>query len=114
MLGWLKAAVVFGVKMFGWVKQTDKPSLTDALPFAVSQLLPVVQRAIEFQGFDTQEKFDAWLLTLDQATGVEAGAIDFIGGLPADKEEAFFDHLIGAARIYGYHLIGVEGYVSTG
>lgn len=113
MLGWLKSAVVFGVKMFGWVTKSEKPSLVDALPFAVSQLLPAVQRAIEFQGLNTQEKFDTWLETLDQATGVEAGAIDFIGGLPAEKEEEFFDHLIAAARIYGYHLIGVKGYVST-
>lgn len=113
MLGWLKAAVTFSVKMFGWIKQTDQPSLIDALPFAVAQLLPAVQRAIEYQGLHTQEKFDTWLNTLDQATGVEAGAIDFVGGLPADKEEEFFDHLIEAARIYGYHLIGVKGYVSA-
>lgn len=113
MFGWLRSAVVFGVKMFGWVTKSDKPSLADALPFAVAQLLPAVQKAIEFQGLNTQEKLDAWLDTLDKATGVEAGAIDFVGGLPADKEEEFFDALIQAARIYGYHLIGVKGYVST-
>lgn len=113
MLGWLKSAVSFAVKLYGWVNKGGKPSLADALPFAVSQLLPAVRRAIEFQGLDTQEKFDAWLDTLDEATGVEAGAIDFIGGLPAEKEEEFFDHLIEAARIYGYYIIGVPGYVKN-
>ena len=111
MLGWLKAAVVFAVKMFAWTRQSSTPSLVDALPFAVGQLLPAVQRAIEYQHLDTQVKFDAWLDMFDQATGVDTAAIDFIGGLPADKEEKFFDHLIEAARIYGYHLIGMEGYV---
>lgn len=114
MLGWLKAAVSFAVKMYGFVTKDEKPSLVDALPFAVGQLLPAVQRAIQFQGLNTQEKFDAWLDTLDQSTGIDKGAIDFIGGLPADKEEEFFDHLIAAARIYGYHLMGLDGYVSTG
>jgi len=111
MFGWLKAAVTIGLKIYGFVaKAGDKPSLADALPFAVGQLLPAIQKAIQYQGLDTKEKFDRWLATVDAGTGSEATAIDLIATLPADKEEAFFDHLIEAGRIYGYHLIGVEGY----
>ena len=111
MLGWLKMAVKVGLKIYGFVTAPGaKPSLIDALPFAVGQLLPAVQKAIHYQGLNTKEKFDAWLVTVDAGTGSDENAVDFIAGLPADKEEIFFDHLIEAARIYGYNLIGVEGY----
>jgi len=111
MFGWLKAAVVIGLKIYGFVSKGDKPSLADALPFAVGQMLPAVQKAIQYQGLDTKEKFDAWLIAVDAGTGSDTTAVDLLVRLPADKEELFFDHLIEAARIYGYHLIGVEGYL---
>ena len=79
------------------------------LPFVVSQLLPAVEQAIRFQGLNTKEKFDSWLTTLDESTGIEP-PVDLISRLPAEQEEALFDHLLEAARIYGYHLIGVPGY----
>jgi len=111
MLGWLKMAVTVGLKLFSFVTaKGTKPTMVDAIPFAVSQMLPAVQRAIQYQGLDTKEKLDAWLVTIDAGTGSDADAVDIIARLPADKEESFFDHLIEAARIYGYHLIGVEGY----
>lgn len=110
MFGWLKAAVVVGLKIYGFVAGGDKPGLADALPFAVGQMLPAVQKAIQYQGLDTKEKLDVWLATVDTGTGSDINAVDLIIKLPADKEELFFDHLVEAARIYGYHLIGVEGY----
>jgi len=110
MFGWLKAVVSIGLKIYGYVAKSDKPGLADALPFAVGQMLPAVQKAIEYQGLDTKEKFDAWLATVDAGTGSDEGALDLIVKLPPDKEEEFFDHLVEAARIYGYHLIGVVGY----
>lgn len=111
MLGWLKMAVMVGLKIYGYVTaKDDRPALADAIPFAVGQMMPAVKQAIRYQGLDTKEKLDAWLDTIDAGTGSDAEAVDVVAKLPADKEEVLFDHLIEAARVYGYHLIGVEGY----
>ena len=111
MLGWLRAALNAGLTVYSLVKGKDeKPSLTEALPMVISNLLPMVQNAISFGGMNTKGKFDAFLDTIDSATGEDATAIDFIQDLPAEKEEQLFDHLKEAARIYGYSLIGVPGY----
>jgi len=110
MLGWIKAVLAVGVKIYGFLMKDDKPGLAETLPFAVGQILPAVQKAISYQGLNTKEKFDQWLKVIDTGTGVDEGAVDLISGLPAEKEEILFDHLVEIARIYGYHLIGVEGY----
>lgn len=110
MFGWLKVIVGVAAKIYGYVKGSRPTTFANVIPFAVSQLLPAVENAIKYQSLDTKEKFDAWLQTLDQTTGSDPGAVDIIERLPADKEEEFFDHLVEAARIYGYHLIGVPGY----
>lgn len=114
MLGWFEAALTVGVKILGLLvskkDQGQALTLADAFPFAISQLLPAVENAIKYQGLDTKEKLDGWLVTFDMATGEEPTAIDIIHGLPADKEEILFDHAIEIARIYGYYKIGVPGF----
>lgn len=109
MLGWIKAALLLGINLFGWLKG-GKKTLADALPFAIGQLLPAVENAVKFQKLDTKEKLDAWLEAVDAGTGDDATGVDIIRGLPAAKEEELFDHLIEVARTYGYYLIGVPGY----
>jgi hypothetical protein len=112
MFGWIKAAVGFGLKLYGWIKGSDsKPDLlSDALPFAISQLLPAVKTAIAYKGLDTKEKLDAWLDAVDAATGDDPAALNLIPGMPAKVEEDFFDHAKEMARCYGYCLLRVPGY----
>lgn len=80
------------------------------IPQIIQQALVLVQKAVKYDGMDTKAKFDAWLDAYDAGTGSDPAAINLIKGLPADKEEVMFDHVKEAARVYGYHLIGVEGY----
>ena len=109
--GILSGVLDFGVKLWGSIKGTGaKPTMTDLLPLVVGNILPAVEKAISYQNLDSQEKVDAWLATLDAATGEEASAADVLRDLPADKEEQLFDHLLEVARIYAYSKIGVEGY----
>lgn len=110
-LGILKATLQFGLQLFGAIRGAEqKPTLSDLLPTIVANILPAVDQAITYQKLDTTEKLDSWLASLDAATGVESTAVDILKDLPADKEELFWDHIIEAARIYGYCRIGVEGF----
>lgn len=110
--GVLRAAAGFGLQLLNAVKGTNgsKPTLVELLPTVVSAVLPAVDQAIKFQGLDTKEKVDAWIVTLDAATGLDAAALDIVRDLPADKEEQLFDHVLEAARIFAYCKIGVPGY----
>lgn len=111
LFGWISGALKLGLGLWGWVRgQDSKPTLTDLLPVIMSNLLPAVEKAIGYQGLDTQEKFDSWLEALDAGTGSDPTAVDLIRDLPPDQEELLFDHLKEAARIYGYCLIKVPGY----
>lgn len=110
--GVLKAAAGFGLQLLASVKGSGngKPSFSELLPTIVGAVLPAVDQAIRFQGLDTKEKVDAWITTLDAATGLDATALDIVKDLPADKEEQLFDHVLEAARIFAYCKIGVPGY----
>jgi len=110
MLGVLRALIGAAGAVIKIFKGGEKPTWAEAMPFVLQQLIPAVQQAVEYQGYNTREKFDAWLSTMDASTGTDPGAIDIIPQLPQDKEEEFFDALKEAARVYGYSLIGVEGY----
>lgn len=87
-----------------------KVDAAQGLPFTISQILPAVERAIRYQGLGTKEKFDQWLELADRAVGEEPGALHLFGDLPAKLEEELSDHVIEIARIYGYHLLKVDGY----
>lgn len=90
----------------------SKPTWADAVPMVVNQLLPMVNYAIEYGGMDSKEKFDAWLDGIDVATGEDAGALVVMGGVPRDKAEVFWDHIIAAARVIGYSKLGIEEYTA--
>lgn len=112
MIGWIKAIIGVAIKVIFLFKDKDHPidPLTEALPLALAQILPAVRNAIAYQGYDTVEKFDTWLVTIDMMTGTDAGAIDLIPHMPAKIEENFFDAAVKMARCYGYMLLKVDGY----
>lgn len=94
--------------IFSMVKR--KPSWTEAVPMVMAQILPLVNQAIEYGGATDKEKFDDWLKGLDAATGSDPGAAIIISDIPRDKAEIFWDHVIEAARIFGYAKLNVKGY----
>ncbi len=96
------------VAIYGLIKR--KPSWTDIVGSIVPQIFIAVDKAIEFGGYSTKEKFDEFLVLLDLKTGIDAGAVDFLKDVTPQAEEEFFDGLIAAARAYGYARIGVPGY----
>ena len=108
LVGFLKEAVRVGVALAGFFK--TKPSTADGLEFAITRLIPAVREAISYGGLDTREKFDSWLAMVDAQTGNDPGAVDLIPFLTAEREEEFFDHLVAAARCYGYGMLKVPGY----
>lgn len=112
MFGIIRAIVSTGLKIFAITKQT-KPKTGDLIMTIVSQIFPMVADAIRAQKMTTREQFDTWLITMDEATGTDAMAVDLIKGMSAELEEKFFDHIIGAARIYGYWLIDGKGLESV-
>ena len=113
MFGILKSLISVAVpivKLFLNKEEGEKVTVAEALPFAVGQLLPAVQKAIEYGKLTTVEQVDAWLDTVDAATGDDVTAVDLIKSMPDDKEELFFDHIKEAVRIYAYCLLKVPGY----
>jgi len=110
--GWLLGIFKVGISVFNLFKGSgeQKPSLTELLPFALTQLIPAVDNAIKYQGLASKEQFDQWLVTLDATTGSDPGAFDFMKSMPPEIEEEMFDALINVARIYGYNRLKVEGY----
>lgn len=108
MLGIIRAILSTGLKIFAITKQT-KPTTSELIMTIMSQLFPTINNAIKAQNMTTHEQFDAWLVTMDEATGTDAMALDIIKGMSAELEEQFFDHIIAAARVYGYWLIDGKG-----
>jgi hypothetical protein len=98
-------AIVSLVKVF-----KSKPKLSDVLTAVLSQLPSIVSNVIGFGGANTKEKFDDFLQTLDDYTGSDQSALDIFKDMPADVEEAFWDHIKEAARIIGYNQLKVDGY----
>jgi len=110
LFGILQAAIVLGAKMVQMFTGKTKPSFLDGAGMAVGQLIPAIQQAVNYGGMNTKEKIDSWLDNVDRTTGTDPGAIEMIPGMPPDKEEEFFDHLIGAARLYAYSYAKILGY----
>ena len=96
-----------------WKMFKRKPRWSEAVPTVIAQVLPLVDKAIEYGGADSKEKFDSWLEGFDRATGdpaVDPGAVAVFPDIPRDKAEIFWDHIKEAARVYGYCKLGVPGF----
>lgn len=110
ILGAIKVAAGIANLFRGPDGEKPKPQFQDIWPDATANVMKAVQQAVNYGGLDSKEKLDAWLAQADSTLGNELTAIDVIPGLPPDKEEELSDHLIEAARIYGYMLLGLPGY----
>ncbi len=107
----LSGIVQAAVAIFSLIRK--KPSWTDIATSIIPQVFIAVDKAIEFGGYNTKQKFDEFLELLDLKTGIDAGAVDLFKNITPQGEEEFFDGLIAAARAYGYARIGVPGYSVT-
>lgn len=87
-----------------------KPTWSDIAGKIIPQIFEIVDNAITFQGYNTQEKFDQFLEALDLKTGTDPGAIDFLKDVTPEAEEQFFDGIISAAKAYGYAKLKVPGF----
>lgn len=88
-----------------------KASFLDIFMSLMTTLPKAIMDAIGYGKLNSVEKLDEALAELDYRTGLDAGALDLIADLPADKEELLFDHLKGMAEILGKHKLKVPGYV---
>lgn len=87
-----------------------KPHISDVIGFVVGHLPSVIQNAVDFGGYNTQEKIDDALTAFDNATGTDAGALAPFAGMPKEVQEQLFDHVKEIARIVAYNKIKVAGY----
>jgi hypothetical protein len=88
----------------------EKAIFTDIAMNLIVQLPQMILDMIAANKLDTEAKLDEALEELDLRTGMDAGALDVVRNLPADKEEDLFDHLKGIIQILGKHKLKVEGY----
>ena len=115
LFGALKGLITVGTQVYGLLKPgggqpAPKVTYDLALEFALTNIFPQVRRVIQFGNLNTKEKIDGYLDTLDATTGTDVGALDIIKTLPDTAEEALFDHLKEAIRIYAYNLAKIPGY----
>jgi len=87
-----------------------KPRFSDVFMRVLSWVPDLVNQIRGIGGMSTKEKIDEALRSMDELTGLDDGALDLIHDLPADKEEALFDHLTEVIRILSYNKIELEGY----
>jgi len=88
----------------------EKPKFSDVFMRVLSWVPDLVNQVRGIGGMSTKEKIDEALQSMDDLTGVDDGALDLIRDLPADKEEALFDHLTEVIRILSYNKLELEGY----
>lgn len=98
-------------KVVNIFKGDEKPGTLDVFSHIISNIMPQINLGLAYGKWTSKEQVDAWLKTLDESTGTDAGALDLFKDIPGDKEEELFDHLKEFLRIYLYARIGVEGYV---
>ena len=87
-----------------------KAKFSDVFMRVLSWVPDLVNQVRGIGGMSTKEKIDEALRSMDDLTGVDDGAIDVLHDLPADKEEALFDHLTEVIRILSYNRIELDGY----
>jgi len=108
--GFVAALLPLAIKTVKMLTGKETVNWIEVMPELLAKLPAAIENAVRHQGYDTKEKFDAWLETFDATTGQEEGALDLIRSMPNDVEEQMLDHVKEAARIMGYNLIGVDGY----
>lgn len=104
---WIVKAVMVTARFLGRMNQPNSTPIVSGLPFLVSQMFASIQRVIVYGGIDSKVKFDQWLELVDSSSPADITGLALFEGVPANVEEAIFDHLIVVARMYGYHLLEV-------
>lgn len=93
------------VKLLG-----TKPKISDVLSWAFMALPALIGQVIDFTKADAKTKADEFLAALDSYTGSEPGAVRVFPHLLPEREEEFWDHIAGAAKLIIYERLEVPGY----
>lgn len=89
---------------------SHKPKFTDVVLSLVGWIPSLISQVGAIGEMDSKEKVDEALQALDDFTGSDPDALDLIRDLPAEKEEALFDHLKEVIRILVYNRLKIAGY----
>jgi len=107
-MGILTQMLTKAIELVGLI--TGKSKFSDVFMRILSWVPDLVNQVRGIGGMSTKEKIDEALQSMDDLTGLDDGALDIIHDLPADKEEALFDHLKEVIRILSYNKLELEGY----
>jgi hypothetical protein len=110
---WLPFALGGAAKLIAFFKKDEKPTLTDTLPFVITQLFPMVQQKLAANELTTKEQIDGFLATVDASTGIDVGALEVVPNMSPASEEKFFDHACGMLKIWLYCHNGLEAELSA-
>jgi hypothetical protein len=108
---WVMTALDFGVDVYHKFHGTEKPNILNMTSFALTNLLPAVQAAVNTQNLTTEEQIDTWAQSIDAMTGTDVGAVSFDNDMPLDKQEELADHMIAIMKITAKHVKKIKGYV---
>ncbi len=108
---WVLTALDFGVDVYHKFRGGEKPGIVNLTSFALTNLLPAVQAAVNTQGLTTEEQIDTWANNIDTMTGTDVGAVSFDNDMPLEKQEELADHMIAIMKITAKHLRKIKGYV---
>lgn len=101
---------IFSTAVGLWRFFGGKPKWSDVVGRVTRDVFDLVDQAITFGNMDNRKKFDDFLQALDLKTGADPGAVDMLKDVPADQEEVFWDHIVEAARVYGYCKLKIPGF----
>jgi len=87
-----------------------KAKFSEILMQLVISLPKAIMDAIQYGKISSVEKLEEALGEFDLRTGSDAGALDIIKDLPADKEEEAMDALRKIVEILGKNKLKVDGY----
>jgi hypothetical protein len=105
MLKTFISGIVTLVGLFG-----SKPSFLKVMSAVMSVLPSLIQNVIDFKAANAEQKVDEFLTALDEYTGTDEGAVKIFPHMERQAEEAFWDSIGGAARVYCYVQLKKPGY----
>lgn len=104
----LTSLIGIGVSLYNAFKV--KPKFTDILMKVVGFIPDVIGQVGKIEEMSTKEKVDEALEAFDAYTGSDAGALDIIKDMPADKEEEVFDAVKVIVKNAAYCKLKVPGF----
>lgn len=107
-MGILTRLIQIAISLYGTLK--GKPKFTDVLMKLLGFIPDLIAQVGRIEDLSTEDKIEEALLAFDDYTGSDAGAIDIIRDMPADKEEELFDALKVVIRNMAFCKLKVHGY----